>query len=302
MKGFVHIVEAIISSIIILTSLSFFLTPVVKQSNWDSSFAEVRAQDAISAAYANGSIQAIVRQNNGTLMRDMMEKLLGQSTDFTIDIIGIPNPEIYVGCNCSAADVSNLETDLAPLNFTYKGRTIDVRIQPVSALDPKESDIILFTSADDLNDAYSNAASRNSIEKFLENGGTVMLIGDITQPQSSYPAISGLFNISWNGNGNPKNSMFHNSDNTEFPSYNIAKYYSNVSGFDASSEIFDRFDIANDINKVDIDNFTIIRSENKQFSLMRGVTSVINGNGRALWMADYSTGGNTENLTKAAMM
>ncbi len=305
MKGFARILEAIIASIIILTSLTFFLTVSVKQSNWDSALSEIRAEDAISAGYKTGLMPSFVRSNDNTSLRNLLEGLFSKSTDFSVEIVGMPNPVIFVGCSCSDAQANDISTRLAPLNFTYKGRPIEMRIQRISVTNvPDETNIILFMTYDDLNNAYNTANGKNSIEQFMESGGTLFLIGDLTQGQANSEVIKNIFNLTWSGdsgiNAVGKFSDPYNSTNI---AYNIAKYYENITGKSAENENFDQFNTNGDtINKISVDNTTVIQTSNKKFSLVKGRKSIINGNGRALWFAENSNSGQVNNLTKTAIM
>ena len=169
MKGFARILETVIASIIIFTSLSFFLPITIKQSSWDNALLEMRTQDAISAGYKSGSIAPYVKSNDNAMLRDFFEKLFLKSTDFSVQINGIPNPVIYVGCDCSDGQLSDIKDRLAPLTFTYKGRPIEIRAERIAVTSiPDETNIILFMTAADLSNEYAN--NRDSIDRFMENG------------------------------------------------------------------------------------------------------------------------------------
>ncbi|GEM_PF-2386751 len=316
MKGFARILETIIAAIIILTSLSFFLPITIKQSSWDNALLEMRAQDAISAGYKSGNIAPYIKNNDNTSLRNFLEKLFTKSTDFSVQINGIPNPVIFVGFVCDdpndAVCTSRLEdvkSRLSPLTFPYKGRNIEIRAERIIVTATSEANIMLFTTTAELNNKYTN--NKNEIDRFLENGGTLLLIGDLRQSDVSPSGseltflMRNIFNITWNSNDNnpPDNGDFKDYDNPERITYNIAKYYTNISGRSAQNVNFKKFNTdGENINKIAVSDRTVIQSSNNKFAFVSGNKNVINGNGRAIWLAENDKSEDMKNLTKAVAM
>lgn len=303
MKGFIRIIEAIIASIIILTSLSFFIPPLTSRNGWDYGISEIKLEDAIFSLHLNGSIAKYVKDNNATGLRVLLENFIGRSSDFSVEIVGIPNPIIYTGCVCSDAEFSELKSHLGAstggnLSFYYKERQIEIRLERVSPTNTN-SNILLFMNMDSLNSNYTDPNIRNSMIRFLENGGTVMLIGDITQTQTSNKASREIFNISWSLSIPASSGRFSEYSNFYKISYNIAKYYSNLTGISPSQAYFQNF---NTISKIAINNNTIIEDNTKSVSFVVGNKNIVNGNGRALWIAGSDWSDEIKNLTKASMM
>ncbi len=310
MKGFARILETMIAAIIILTSLSFFLPITIKQSGWDSTLLELRAQDAIIAGYNSGNIAQHVRNNDNTSLRNFLEKLFTKSTDFSVQITGIPNPVIFVGCSCSDGQLEDIKSRLAPLTFRYRGRNMEIRPERIAVSDiPNETDVLLFMSAADINNEYVNR--KNTIDKFIENGGTLFLIGDLKQPDAnpSNPDLDymmrNIFNISWSSESeSPGNSgKFREATNPERISYNIAKYYQNLTGVqNPGNENFQQFNGDSSTNKISVGEKSIVATSNDKFSFAKGNMNVINGNGRAVWLAENDKSEDMKNLTKAIVM
>jgi len=295
MKGIARIIETIIASIIILTSLSFFLTGPVKTTNWDITVSEIRAQDAMAAVYGEGNLAIYIRNNDDVSLRSTLSNIFPASTDFSINIRGIPNPIIFLGCVCSIVQLNDIETRLDPLFFVYKERDMEIRVERVTVSDPKESDILLFMDFDDLDNNYTDPNSKNKIDQFLENGGTIFLLDDLTQTDAGSTVMVDIFNLSWKSGVPSGAGNLYDVGNPERISYNVAKYYENTTGGTGPFIPF------NFISHIDIDNNTIIADGVEQFSFVKGNKNVINGNGRTLWFAENGQGA-INDLTRAAIM
>lgn len=304
MKGFARILETFIAAIIIITSVAFFFPIAIRQSGWDAAVAELRAEDAISVGYKNRSVPIFVRNNDNTSLTNFFEKMFSKSIDFSVEIVGIPNAVIFVGCVCDDSQANDIKARLYPLIFTYKGRLIEIRVERVSVANiPDQTNILLFMDFGNLNDEYTNRQA--NIEKFIENGGTVFLLDDLTTANTATSVIRNLFNLTWNTQDNnpPENGRFRDSDNPDRIAYNIAKYYENITGHVAENENFQKFNTnGNTINQIVVDNRTVIETTNQKFSFAKGNRFVINGNGRAIWFAENDRSPEINNLTKASVM
>ena len=306
MKGFVRILETIIAAIIILTALSFFLPITIKQSGWDSTIAAARAQDALNVGYRSGTIAPYVKNNDNANLRSFLETLFSKSTDFSVEINGIPNSIIYLGCaSCTDSQISDLQGRLIPTIFAYKGRTIEMRTDKVTAANiPDETNILLYMNFADLNNDYNNNNTKNSIERFVEGGGTLFLLDDLTSAQSNTDVIRNLFKLSWSTQSNPQNrGGLDGFDDPERITYNVARYYETISGNQAKNANFGKFDIdGENLNKITASYRTIILNQKNDFSLVVGDKNVINGNGRTVWFAENDKSPDIKDLTKAAVL
>src|SRR3989338_10435386 len=112
MKGFIKIFEAIIASLILLASLSFFFSmPLADQQDYRS--IRVGAEDLVFSMDKNGTLGKYIFTNNKTALADMLSKFLSKSADFSVGIKNVPNPDIYIAA-LSAEDrdrVNNIAGD-----------------------------------------------------------------------------------------------------------------------------------------------------------------------------------------------
>lgn len=190
MKGFVRIFEAIIASMILLSSLTYFIF-ITKYSGWGDAQTQLQIEDSIASLGRSGLLNSYIKSNDIASINNKLRQILPKTTDFSIEVSGIPNPQIYIGCVCTDSERSALENMLSPLNFNYKGRNIEIRVSPVSFanIDPKTNIIFVY--------GYKDLTSnRTDIDKFLENG-TLVMLGNLSSPLND--VMTGIFGLAWKG-------------------------------------------------------------------------------------------------------
>lgn len=293
MKGFIKILEAILASIMILVALTFYLNVDVKRTNWDSTLLQVRAEDALASVANSGLLTSALYSNNESLVNntllDTNLEMLPATVEYSLQIKGIPNSIIYIGCNCTSSEIANLEARLSPLDFKYRGRNLSIRISQESISNIQaQTNILLFFNYKDLNPYSQN------LESFLRNGGTIFMIGDLTQPQVQDGYMNSVFGLTWDGIVRNNVGSFY-LRNENFTSFNIQKYYINL------TNQLSTFAFTGSASIELEDGKTIIISGSGT-SLLKTNEGMFDGNGRTAWMSDYPLSPETKNLTKAAVM
>ena len=293
MKGFIKILEAIIASVIILVSLTFFFRVDIKQTTWDDILLQIRGEDILASLAANEVLTKAVNENDQDLIKNMMlDQTLGMlppTIDYSLEIRGIPNPVIYVGCVCTLEQIIDLEKNLTPLDFKYRGRDISIRIAQDSIENIRaETNILFLFGYTDLN------PHRAKLENFLERGGTIFMLGDLTQQQAESVFMNDIFGLVWKLGTRSNTGEFFDPNNENITSFKVIKYYKNLTGEPPS------FPFVNGQARIATDNGTVIRDS--QVSLVKVNKDIINGNGRTIWMSEYVSNSATNNLTKAIVM
>ncbi|MEM7819569.1 MAG: hypothetical protein QXD48_01950 [Candidatus Aenigmatarchaeota archaeon] len=294
MKGFIRILEAIIASIIILASLTYFFKLDVIESEWSDANILIQSKDVIASLYKNNTLISLIKDNNKDGLNNELTKIFLRTVDFSITIKGIPNPEIFIGCNCTNDEINRLKSILNPLNFTYKNKKINILIQNESIENIHEETNILFIFG------YKNMTPyKTKLYDFLNRGGAIFVFADLTKNQVNDGIFNETFGLSWNDSLSTSSSgIFYDTMDPDKPSYNIAKYFVNISGM-SDNTIFSNF---NNMNKISIDNRTIIISSNLKSSLVKINKNIIKGNGRTVWFSNYINNEAINNLTKATIM
>src|SRR3989338_3109322 len=114
MRGFIKIIEAVIASIILLTAMTFFFSAEAKYPRWGASLMQAEARDALAALNKSGAMNNFIenaykddaaRQTAKEGMTGMLEAMLSGSTDFSLEIRGLPDPKINIICVCSQTEL-----------------------------------------------------------------------------------------------------------------------------------------------------------------------------------------------------
>ena len=297
MKGFAKIFEAIIASIIVLASLTFFFVPATGVSRWDSTSLQVTADDVLQAVYLNGSLERFVKTDNRTQLNSEVSGMLPKNVDFSIEVSGIPNDIIYVSCvDCPSSD--ELVAMLSPLNFQYKNRNISMRIDPLtlsSTSIPSETNILFFLDKQGIIDYHAK------IDVFLNNGGSIFLLSDLTQSDVQ-GVIGNIFNLSWTGN-TAQSAHFEDVFNPNKTSHYAARYYANLTNRTLESTASVNFPVdASGFHQNGVlansDEKNIVVT-NDQRAYARSNFTALNNKGRSVWFADYNRADHNAPTTKA---
>ncbi len=300
MKGFIRIIEAIISSLILIAVLPFFLI-APSESEWGNIALQTNALDILMVLQKNTSLETYVKNNDIAALNSQLVKLLPKTADFSVEISGIPNPVILVGCICTTTQIDDLENLLWPTDFQYKERQISIRISNMTmgTIDPRTRVLFIF--------GYLNLTPyQNALTLFLEGGGTIFMFTDLTSVQTQDGIMNTTFGLKWNSiiSSGVSANFFVPEDTTKI-SHKISGYYENVSGR-ADTDAFSGLG-GSGVNRIEIDNKTVVFSN--QVSLVKANDYVSkNGKGRTVWFANYDytldndAAQQLKNLTKATIM
>ena len=249
MKGFVRILEAVIASLILLSSLSYFFT-ISAPTDWDVVLLQADVEDALTSMDKT-FLQDYITANNKTAIENMTRSLLPETVDFSSAIEGIPNADIFIGCNCSEQEISDLKQRILRLNaedmirFKNRNITIKVKNESINNIDPRTNILFLF-GYEDL------TPNRPFIDLFLARGGAMFMLARI-DPQ--YPLdddmvqIFGLEEVLPSGQ---KTARFYDVFSPANVSFRIFDYFIAVNG--NISEVFGTFDE----DKIKVDDRSII--------------------------------------------
>lgn len=296
MNGFVRLLESIIASVILLSSLSFFVSFPQLETNWNDVILQDIGKDALAVAELTEDLKGAVRYNNLVLAENIFLSVLPKNVGFSMEVSGIPNPVIFIGCNCTQTEINDLENRLDPLDFSYKGRNISIRVENVQITDIRpETNILFIFGYKDL------GLLKNSINDFLEGGGTIFMFADLTQDVVNDGVINSTFNLSWEGTAMLGSGTFLDSSNPDRVSFRIKKYYDNIS--DDGSLAFYNFHTllaSYPVNRIRTDTKTVI-IDDQGLSIVKTNSGVEKGSGRTVWFAKYD-GNDNDELLKSMIM
>lgn len=227
MKGFIKILEAIIASLILLVSLTFFFTPTLRPSLWDEATLHLSAMDAINTMHASGSLQNDVRNDNYADFNNRMFNLLPKTVDFYAEVLGIPKSTINVLCICSSSQLDNFQKKIGSNPFFYHDRLINIVFGTASNLDDASGkDIVLYLDYTELSD------DKNRIISLLKNNTGFVMVANLNTMQINDGVMNDIFDLSAGSIGT--GSAFLVASSPGHDNARIEKYYRNIS----STEIF----------------------------------------------------------------
>ena len=85
MKGIIKILEAIIASIILITTISFFIT-VERTTRWDTALFQTKMQDTLSSLDRSGNLELYVKNYDKEGFENLIKNTTGRTTDFSLSI------------------------------------------------------------------------------------------------------------------------------------------------------------------------------------------------------------------------
>jgi hypothetical protein len=299
MKGIIKILEAIIASVILLTALTFFFTSEAPQQADDTRIL-IQVQDSLESLNKAGLLSQYVKNNNVLQFNSKLKQLFPASIDYSIEVYSMPPPEIYVGCNCTTADRLSLE-NLIEGTLEYKGRNVRIIVddEQLNNIRP-ETNIIFFMN-------YRNLSEdMQYVNSFLDRGGGIILLSDLTKTQAEDPVLNSTFGLKWLGTPSSTPGTFLHNDFASNRTYN---YYDNITPL--MTDIPNKFSFMyfSASNGIGVDEKTAIVDSTGTHSFVK-----INYNlgqtkkGRSVWFANYAKINNDNktiiinNLLKSTIM
>jgi len=299
MKGIVKILEAIIASIILITTISFFIT-VERTTRWDTALFQTKMQDTLSSLDRSGNLELYVKNYDKEGFENLIKNTTGRTTDFSISIDGIPDSEIVIACNCTNSEITDLKTILNITTnnyFFYKTRRINITINQVNITEINNEDILFVFG-------YKNLSQyKSQITNFLNRDHTIFMFSSLSSSQINDTIMNDTFGLKWNNGLSDSNfgDFYPTQPLPENMSYKTSKYHYALSETTGSFGSFTP-------SRIEVDERTIVRSGSgiSHLKINDKVTSL--GKGRAIWFASYNypaksvASNNTDILMKASIL
>ena len=229
MKGFVKTLEVIMASVILLCSLSFFISFQMRQSEWSSSYLDISGRDSLMALGLSGNLKEFVIANNFTEasggLEHYIKTMLPRTMLFSVEMENIPRPNIRIGCSCGYYDMERLREILSlPYNSSslqFRGRqtslVLDNETRIAELLSRKDIDVIFLFNMTNL------SAYENEVRNFLDGNRAIIAIHDSNQA-SEDDYFNGLAAIDW-GVGSPSSNSYFEYSTPENVSAKMSKIF-----------------------------------------------------------------------------
>lgn len=299
MKGFIKTFEAIMASVIILVSLTYFFTATPRTSGWGDAFLQTEVEDALVILHKSGELSDFVKNNDAEGLNTRLKEMLTKTIDFSPVVSGTPKTDIYISVIGDTNDENNLKAMLGD-TLCYNSKTINLYITEASwdNIDPETNIIFLF--------GYEDLSFQiDKVNEFLRNSTTIFMFGDLGWGQVNDGILNNLFGLTWDDVGVPSSTgNFHEYENPNITSFRISNYLRKSCNNSRSID-FNGFYTT---SRIQINDKTVVES-NDQLSSFASINEyVVDGKGRTVWLNGYdflSTGENIEilnNLTKSIIM
>ena len=282
MKGFVRILEAIIASLILLSSLSYFFT-ISSSNDWNLALLQADVQDAL-VSMDKTVLQIYLKDNDKVAIESTLRSLLSDTVDFSTTVEGLPNADIFIGCNCTAQEVDDLKQDILRLNpddtISFKDRNITIRVknESINNIDPRTTILFLFNYED-------LTPNRPFLDPFLARGGTVFMLAQL-EGNTIDQTTKEIFGLEEQNPASSTLAIFYDTLSPENVSSTIFDYFLSIAG--DPSEDFGRFSpdkIKADDRTVAVNKIPLSLKRDSFAKVNYNITA--NGRGRAVWVGNY---------------
>lgn len=281
MKAIMRMLEAIVSSIILLTALTFFFTSQERPATEDT-FLVLQTLDMLASLEKSGSLANFIRNNDTAQLNSALRNLLPPTVDFSIEINGMPPKKIFVGCNCSISDRTTLETMIEG-TVMYRERSIEILVDTENLDSIREETNILFFI-----DYRNLTPEMDKINSFLSRGGSLAMLTDLSESQVNDSVMNNTFSLKWIGGASGTTGFFTNEAEPQKPTFRIYNYQDNITGTFADANKF-QFTKFFSTGGIEVDNKTVIYDAGPTpRSLAKANTNLGSSRkGRTVWIADY---------------
>jgi len=223
-KGVMKIAEALMASLLIISTVMFFVKPIEKENNWGYAQIKLQAQDLLYSLVEKGDIQNCLKSDDAeSCLRTLLSQYFSGPLDFSFYVDGIPSNVTYISCLCDENELSRLKKILQPDDFSYKSRPLHFRFSRINSIDEiDERTNVLFvfdyTRYEDF--------TKENLENLLTQGKNIFVISDLSKDEVESEIFRELFNLSYK-DASSTSAVFYNTADPKKVSYKIAKYFVN---------------------------------------------------------------------------
>jgi len=258
-KGFIHMIEIVLVSLIVIMSIPVILYPFSRPSEWDKVLLYTHGKDFISTAdkiNENGEsfVQNLMEKNKTEISNELW-RIMGiesRKINYGIHTRGSIKNKIRVAFNCTTCDVTSekiyIRSMLSPAYVNGRFVNFELFTFSYDDMDKYDIDVIVLTNNDPNDDTITQAESHiDKIKNHLKNGGGIIEIVD-SGSIANTNLQTDIFGISAGSGGSGGNITFNNPDDPKKPNYEIQKYFYGVG-------------IYTELNSEEKGNFTLWKGE-----------------------------------------
>ncbi|HLC59330.1 MAG TPA: hypothetical protein VJH34_02300, partial [archaeon] len=175
-KGFVSIIEMIITAAVLLSAFSLILPKNVYKTNWDRSQIILDSRDMASVIDNLGKLYDYAYDQSA--FTTFISSNLPQSIIAWIESNGLIKSDLTVACNCTSSQIDALNEWLYGMNVSGRVMTNQVcstNLDQISSCDGRSPDVLVIWGYMDLQDANI----LNTLFNFLSQDKGIVEIADL---------------------------------------------------------------------------------------------------------------------------
>lgn len=293
MKGFVHVVEIVIITIVVFVLIYQATSVPTISRDWGKTSLEIQVRDILLSLNKKG----INWLNKSEVEEELDALLQNTSIRYGLKIENALKENISVGCFCNDTEYFYLKSVLYP--FMLNGEYVSFTIYKLDTHNPS------FPITFDVVFLADNAknVSYDQLRSFLSEGKGIVEVVDLTEGDISGDSVQeNIFGLKWNSALTPNSNNITFSIDSESEFYNIYKYFYNIPNLTGwippENHTLKNFLDPNE--KVDAKNGNNIVLKQKATNVPAAIVNnkIFEGKGRAVWLS----AGNDESVEKKMML
>ncbi len=277
-KGFIHIIEVIVITLVVFVLVFQFSTLPTIQTDWQAHELKLQAYDILSLLDAKG----IDWLSPADVSRNMDSILNGTNVKYELRISNAVKNNISVGCICTPEEYSLFLPSVNPVQFN--SRTVTFQSERIDSSSPSYSlrhDVIYIGTS-----AWNSGKIENTsslLLSYISSGKGILLSANLSRNSDLLATLFGIRSVTvspsslpfvFSEYGSPRLASAVARYFTKIP-YAYGRYFSSIHEFESFSPV----------NSIDADVKNIIlvqKSTGYPGAIVR--ERIVSGKGRAAWL------------------
>ncbi|MFH1105653.1 MAG: hypothetical protein V1731_00365 [Candidatus Aenigmatarchaeota archaeon] len=215
MRGFIHVVEIVVTMMLIFVALSQFSNFYVKDMAWSANYLYLIGKDLL---YTLGDMDFY----NSTTVRERLSILKSRNIEYEMKLSNAMKSTVVVGCDCTDQEANAIRGNLS--SFFANNREITFSVFKMTDVDNwNDLDVIVYPQVKNLD------SSKAALMNFLDAGKGVIEIGAVGA-HASEDVQKTVFNLKTRTESIPLGdiNITFNKTSANKPSYLIVKYFNSL--------------------------------------------------------------------------
>jgi len=182
MKGQIPVMEMITVTIVLFVSFSIFFPERNFGNRWQEADVALKGRDIVTSMDRSSGIASYVNDENA--MNQFLNRTVSNNLIHWTTLEGTTQSEVIVACNCTTTQIQDLTNYIGRLKLNGREILLDIRPSTLSPI--QKSNVLIIWGRTNL------AAYKTDLLNYMRDGGGVIGIADVANPDSTYTEIFGL--------------------------------------------------------------------------------------------------------------